>query len=246
LGHFATSIPNPQGGIAVLLKPGSKDSARKSFRAQGWKIENYSVPFNVSSATENAQSLTVPVGSERRAIAQLKNLPIALDASSLIMEKAAPGYGWVLLPPGSFADTSVSAVQSEIDSLLAKTWPGKSAKLRAVARQGNTFDVVLRGPLSGFTDTPKLPGFWIDTKFQLLVETIEKGNRLLIIVRDGKLIRWPESGKGEPPAGYGTKLDCEAEGGDTKNMATVIAVANMLLKSTSQLFHGKDLSAPDC
>jgi hypothetical protein len=237
------STENP-GFVGVLLKPGLEGSARSYIHAQKWEITNLSMN-RVGGQAKNALLIKVPVGSEGRVIEQLKRSGTVFDAARDYLYQTYPGLGWVLLPHEHLSGPSVSALQTELEYVLENAWPDQGSKLHLIPQQGNVFDITFLGPLSLFTDNPKLPGFWINTKLELLVDPVEKGNRLLVGVRDARLIRWPENGKGEPPNGFGTKLDCDPDG-ESNNMKSVIAIANRLLNTASHLYQGRDLTAPRC
>jgi hypothetical protein len=236
-----SSLEEP-GLLRVLLKPGSEAAALKYFRSQDWKIQKRdSVPAFMRN---NGRLVSVPIGSERNAIARIKNSGFVFDAGPDYVAKTLPQVGSVLVSADKLTSASVVEVQSQVEFLFAQTWQHHSP-IVAVPRQGNDFRVELRGPLSKFIDIPKLPGYWIATKLEILIVSAKSGNRLYVSIRDAKLIRWPETGKGDPPSGFGTNLDCDGRG-DTKNMRPAIALTSRVLRKASELFDGKEFIEAAC
>jgi hypothetical protein len=176
---------------------------------------------------------------------QLKQSGLFFDVGRQYLPKTFPAMGWVLLPKDRFAEDSTSGLQSEFDALLKQTWPKENLSDQLMPQHGNSFSLTLFGPVSRFTNKAKLPGYWMRSKLELLVDGVAKGNRLLVSIRDARLIRWPEHGRGEPPNGHGTTLDCDA-GNDTAGMHAVIEAANRLLDKASSLYGGRGLSPPEC
>jgi hypothetical protein len=232
------------GGVVALIKPGLKTVAEALFRKQGWEIHTGNPIIDIPHA-DNAVGIRVPVGSEQKAILELKRSGIVFDAGPSFGELGGPGFGWVLVPQDQLSGSSVSEVQKKLQTLLHEVWPGARSIINAVPREGNVFDVTLRGPLSNFVDRPQLPGFWIDTRLELLVDSVRAGDRLLLGFREAELIRWPEAGKGPPPEGFGNKLQCEGDDA-TKNMSSVISIADKLLTKTLELHDGIGYRSLNC
>jgi hypothetical protein len=233
------------GLVVAIIKPEMIDDAKKYFREQGWKRITEGTPVSAPSPAKNVFLFDVPVGSDRRIINQLRGFGFVLDAGRDYLIKSVPRLGYVLLPGDKMSSSSMSTLQAELQSLVNVTFGSSEHSIQVVPQLGNSFEVDIRGPLSQFVNKPTLPGFWIDTKLQVLVDPVNSGTRLLVNIREALLIRWPETGKGSPPKGFGTKLECESEG-EAKNMTAAIAITNKLLRKANDLYSGKDYLSPYC
>jgi hypothetical protein len=165
------STENP-GLVVALVRPELLVSAKKYFRAQGWKL-NPGTPLSAPSSSKNAVLFDLPVGSERGVIEQLKKTKFVFDANRDYIPKSVPQLGWVLLPRDRLSSTSISGLQTEVQGLVDSAFSSSGLQVRAVPKSGNVFELVIRGPVSKFIEEPKLPGYWIDTKLQVLVDPQE-------------------------------------------------------------------------
>jgi len=231
------------GSVAVLLKPGAEPAARRYFRTQGWKTYKDGVVARGGEG-ENAFKVEVPFGSERNAMERIKQTGLVFDVGRNFFPKTTPGVGSVLLTHDRFSSENINELQADVEELLRKTWPGEKREIHVKPQNGTAFDLTLYGPVLRYTELPKLPGHWISTKLQVIVDHVVKGNRLLIDVRDARLIRWPEMGRGEPPRGYGTKIECEE--GDSPGVQALIAIVSAPINKASKLYGGRDYSPPVC
>lgn len=237
-------VPAP-GNVAVLFKPKSKGAARKFFQSRGWRIAGRDTIIGNETGGRNRLLIYVPVGSEQKVIQEIKASGLVFDAARDLLVLTTPALGWVEIPRDALNQEARDSLQTELRDFVQSIWPDVSNPPTLAPRYGNTFDFKLRGPLSKFVAKPKLPGWWIEAKLQFLVDRLETSDRLLIGVREAKLIRWPETGRGEPQIGYGKVLDCEAAG-ELSNMDSVLAIEEKILDAASKRYKGKNVAAPLC
>jgi hypothetical protein len=236
------STENP-GVVAVLYKPERFEQMKRYFEGQG--LQWYGSPLSAPSGSLNSLALDVPVGAEQNIIQRLKNLEFLYDAGWDYIPKSVPQVGWVLLSNNRMSSESISVLETEVRTLVDRAFPQGAQQINAIPKLGNVFELVMRGPLSRFIEQPKMPGYWIDTKLQLFLVPVASGTRLFVAIRGARLMRWPETGKDDPPEGFGTNLQCESRG-DTEGMTTPIAIAQKVLRKASELHNGRDYSAPYC
>lgn len=202
------------GELVALVNPSHKASELSWLKEKDWTSEFIK---NEDDHEKNVVNISVPVGFEYEAIADLRKREAFLDVTR-VARAAGPDDVTLEFPFRSVISTSttINDVKAKVEKLTRALFSAKNAVISPIELgKGYSFSLLMQMPvasagISGFE------GWWVKFKLNLLFDRVlepdgQPIDRITIQIPDGYLAKWSETQKSPPPMGHYDHLLGEEE-----------------------------------
>jgi hypothetical protein len=227
------------GQIAIVFDPARKNEFLQYTKKNHLKIGT------VTDEIDNLITIEVPIGTENDEIMALNQVQSVYQAQR---EPATldPGFSWVTLQKGvMYPDgTSLQHAKEIITNVVADAL-GANSKIELSSVGPKLYDLSLKGPVTTYISDDQYKNFWLAATFELMIDQLEKVDRLVGIVKDARIVSWSDARSDKPPAGAGIRLSCSAEA-PTQNWSVPTAILQKIFDTTSARYGGIEISNGGC